>query len=96
MTPTPDTNARPPKFPATQETEITRPFVKLNFIFMAISLLLIVVGFLLMTGSGNNDPEHFNYDIFSTRRIVVGPSMAFIGFVSMAFAIIYSPKAKQD
>lgn len=96
MTPSPDTSSRPAKGAATPEDGITRPFVKLNFIFMAISLLLIVVGFLLMTGSGNNDPARFNYDIFSTRRIVVGPAMAFIGFVSMAFAIVYSPKAKQD
>lgn len=76
------------------ETEAQKPFVKLNFIFMGISLLLIIVGFLLMTGSANNDPAHFNYDIFSTRRIVVGPALAFIGFVAMAFSIVYSPKVK--
>ena len=74
------------------ETESTKPFVKKNFIFMGISLLLIIVGFLLMTGSANSDPNHFNNDIFSTRRIVVGPALAFIGFVAMAFAIVYSPK----
>lgn len=76
------------------ETEAQKPFVKLNFIFMGVSLLLIIVGFLLMTGSSNSDPAHFNYDIFSTRRIVVGPAMAFIGFVAMAFSIVYSPKSK--
>lgn len=78
------------------ESEATKPFVKMNFIFMGISLLLIIVGFLLMTGSSNNDPAHFNYDIFSTRRIVVGPALAFIGFVAMAFAIVYSPRRKRD
>lgn len=67
------------------------PLAKVNFILMAISGLLIVVGFLLMLGSQNSG-ETFNYDIFSTRRIVVGPIMAFVGFVAMAIAIIYKKK----
>ena len=67
------------------------PLAKVNFILMAISGLLIVVGFLLMLGSQNSG-ETFNYDIFSTRRIVVGPTMAFVGFVAMAIAIIYKKK----
>ena len=78
------------------ESESMKPFVKKNFLFMGISLLLIIVGFLLMTGSANNDPTQFNPDIFSARRIVVGPTMAFIGFVAMAFSIVYSPKQKES
>lgn len=76
------------------ESESQKPFVKNNFIFMGVSLLLIVVGFLLMTGSANDNPAQFNADIFSTRRIVIGPALAFIGFVAMAFSIVYSPKEK--
>ncbi len=67
------------------------PLAKVNFVLMAISGLLIVVGFLLMLG-GQNDGETFNYDIFSTRRVVVGPTTAFVGFVAMAIAIIYNKK----
>lgn len=77
-----------------REIESQKPFVKKNFIFMAISLAMIIVGFLLMTGSANNGAG-FNPDIFSARRIVVGPTLAFLGFVAMAFAILYSPKAKK-
>jgi hypothetical protein len=40
--------------------------------------------------------EAFNPDIFSTRRIVVGPTIAFIGFVAMGVAIIYRPRKKND
>lgn len=64
------------------------PLTKINFILMAASGLLIVVGFLLMLG-GSSSAEGFNPDIFSTRRVVVGPTMAFVGFVAMGFAIIY-------
>lgn len=73
-----------------------KPFVKKNYLFMGIALLMIIVGFLLMTGSSNAiDAKVFNEDIFSTRRIVVGPMIAFLGFVAMAFAILYSPKQKE-
>ncbi|MCM1004919.1 MAG: DUF3098 domain-containing protein [Prevotella sp.] len=61
---------------------------------MAVSLVMIIVGFLLMTGSANGEGSTFNYDIFSVRRIVVGPAIAFLGFVAMAFAILYTPKKK--
>lgn len=67
------------------------PLARINFLLMAASGLLIVVGFLLMLG-GANDGEAFNNDIFSTRRVVVGPTMAFIGFVAMAVSIIYKGK----
>lgn len=72
-----------------------RPFTRVNYWLMAGCLALIVIGFLLMSGGGSTVEGGFNPDIFSTRRIVVGPLLAFIGFLAMAFAIIYSPKSKR-
>lgn len=69
----------------------SRPLNKINFIMMAASGLLIVAGFLLMLGSGNDGGE-FNADIFSTRRVVIGPTMAFIGFIAMGVAIMWRGK----
>lgn len=63
------------------------PLEKANFIAMAIAGALIVIGFLLMLG-GSSTTEEFNPDIFSTRRVVIGPFIAFIGYVAMAVAII--------
>lgn len=71
--------------------KVQLPLTKINFIMMACSALLIILGFLLMLG-GNSSGEEFNPDIFSTRRIIVGPTIAFIGFLAMGFAIIYRPK----
>lgn len=71
-----------------------RPFTKINFYMMGVCVLMIIVGFLLMSGGGSDDPSAFNPEIFSTRRIVVGPAIAFLGFLFMAFAIIYTPKRK--
>lgn len=65
-----------------------------NYIAMAIAGALIVLGFLLMAGAPNGAVEgQFNPDIFSTRRIVVGPFIAFIGFVAMAAAIVIKPRS---
>ena len=66
---------------------------KLNFILIAISGVMIVVGFLLMLGPAAT-VENYEPDIFSTRRIVVGPLIAFLGFVAMAIAIIVTPRKK--
>lgn len=63
---------------------------KTNLILIAISFIIIIVGFLLMTGS-STDVE-FNPDIFSTRRITVGPMISFFGFIMMIFAILWNPK----
>ena len=68
-----------------------RPFTKVNFIMMAVCALMIVVGFLLMSGGGDATQTEFNPEIFSTRRIVVGPTITFLGFLLMAFAIIWTP-----
>ena len=66
---------------------------KQNFILMAVAILLIIIGFLLMTGKPSG--TEFNPDIFGTRRIIVGPMISFIGFISMIGAILYTPKNKE-
>ena len=67
------------------------PLGRNNFIAMAIAGAMIVLGFILMLGSGNS-ADAFNPDIFSTRRIVVDPATCFLGFVFMAIAIILKPE----
>lgn len=76
-----------------KESRETMPLTKRNFVAMAVAGLLIVAGFLMMLG-GSSTPEAFNPDIFSVRRIVVGPFFAFVGFVAMAVAIVVRPSDK--
>lgn len=77
-----------------QETATSFPLDKINFILMGIAGLMIIAGFLLMIGESST-PEKFNPDIFSTRRVVVGPTLAFLGFIFMGFGIIYRPRKKK-
>ncbi len=72
------------------------PLVKKNFIFMAIAALMIVIGFALTAGGTSADPDHFNPEIFSTRRIVVGPTIAFLGFIFMGVGIMWPCKKRSE
>lgn len=74
-----------------REASSAMPLVKANFIWMTIAGALIVLGFCLIAGGGSGI-EEYNPDIFSTRRIVVGPMLSFIGFVLMGVSIIIKPK----
>ena len=69
-------------------------FEKQNYILIAISFAIIVTGFILMTGSGATDNE-FNYDIFSTRRIVIAPTVSLAGFILMLYAILKDVKKQK-
>lgn len=80
--------------PGPQKQKSIGPFGRINYICMIVCLVMIIVGFMLMAGPGSSVENGFNPDIFSTRRIVVGPTIAFLGFLLMAFAIIIKPKHK--
>lgn len=64
---------------------------KINLILIAVSFVIIVIGFCLMVGAPSGE-EQYNPDIFSVRRITVGPMIALFGFVSMIFAILFRGK----
>jgi len=65
---------------------------KLNLILTAVSVVIIVLGFALMAGEPSG--EVYNPDIFSFRRITVGPMISLFGFVFMLFAILFRAKKK--
>lgn len=44
-----------------------------------------------MSGAGSNEST-FDTDIFSTRRVVVAPTVTLIGFLSIIYAVIRKPR----
>lgn len=67
---------------------------KTNLIICGIAVLLIIVGFVLMTGPGTTLENGFEPDIFSARRIKVAPIVCLAGFVLMIAGILYPSKDK--
>lgn len=66
-------------------------FDRMNFILLAVGMVVVIIGFILMSGGGTDD-NTFNPEIFSAMRIKVAPVICFIGFVSMVYAIMRKPK----
>ena len=66
-------------------------FDRINFLLLAVGMLVVIIGFILMSG-GNSTDTHFDPAIFSVRRIKVAPIICLVGFVSMIYAIIRKPK----
>ena len=68
---------------------------KFNARLIALCVLVIVIGFALMTGEPSGATE-YNPDIFSFRRITLGPMISLAGFVLMIVAILFPKKNKED
>lgn len=69
-------------------------FGKKNYKFMFIGLACIVLGFILMSGGGSDDPNVFNDAIFSWRRIRLAPTLVLLGFGIQIYAILLNPNKK--
>lgn len=70
-------------------------FDRMNFILLAISMVVVIIGFILMAGSSTTD-TNYDPDIFSRTRIKVAPIVCFVGFVSMIYAVLRKPKDKKE
>ena len=70
-------------------------FDKMNFILLSVGMVIIIIGFLLMTGPSSTETV-FEPDIFSVRRIKVAPAVCFFGFVFMIYAVLRKPKTTDN
>ena len=71
-------------------------FGRKNYMFMLIGLGIIALGFILMSGGGSDDPNVFNPDIFSWRRIRLAPTLVLIGFGIQVYAILLNPNKGEN
>ncbi|MBQ8969322.1 MAG: DUF3098 domain-containing protein [Bacteroidaceae bacterium] len=66
-------------------------FGRTNYILLAIGMAVVIVGFVLMSGTGSNETT-FNPDIFSAQRIKLAPAVCFLGFIFMIYGILHKTK----
>lgn len=64
------------------------PFGAKNYALMGAGLLVVVVGFILMSGGGDHTVTEFDESIYSVRRITIAPIMVLLGFVTVALGIM--------
>jgi hypothetical protein len=68
-------------------------FEKQNYMYMIAGLVLITIGYMLMSGGKSADPNVFNRDeIYSFRRITLAPIVIVAGYIVEIFAIMWIPK----
>jgi len=57
-----------------------------------VGIVLLAIGYALLSGGGSDDPNVFNPAMFDTRRLVVSPILIVLGFVVEIIAIMYKKK----
>ena len=67
-------------------------FGKENFILLGISVLIIIIGFILMSGGQTTEESGFNHAIFSPQRIKLAPIVTMAGFLLVFVAILFKSK----
>lgn len=66
---------------------------KKNLVTIAIGFLVVVIGFIMMSGGESASPDEFVYEeIFSTRRITLAPITVLLGFTIVGFGIMLRPE----
>ena len=76
-----------------QKDDPRMPMGKQNYALMAIGFAVIAVGFILMSGGGDNDPNVFDAGrLYSFRRITLAPILVLAGFGLEIYAIMKRPK----
>ena len=64
-------------------------FSKENYIWLGVGIALLVVGYLLMSGGGSDNPNEFRADqLFSARRITLAPITVLAGYGTILYAIL--------
>lgn len=63
-------------------------FKKRNYKIMILGLVIIAVGFILMSGGGSEDPNIFSPDIYNFRRIRLAPTLVLLGLGVQIYAIL--------
>ena len=67
-------------------------FNKKRYRFLILSILIIAIGFVLMSGGDSTDPDIFNNEIYNFRRIRLSPLIVVSGFIMCIFSILYKDK----
>ncbi|MBR1799205.1 MAG: DUF3098 domain-containing protein [Bacteroidales bacterium] len=72
--------------------QFTLVFGKINYLLMVVGLVILILGYIMLSGGGSDDPNVFNPAMFDARRLVLAPILIVVGFVVEILAIMYKKK----
>lgn len=79
----------PGKTAYTPSVEENKLFTKDNYKWMAIGLVVMIIGYFLMAGGKSADPNVFNdNEIYGFRRITLAPILIIAGLIIEIYAIM--------
>tara|TARA_B100000029_G_scaffold43604_1_gene40383 strand:+ start:1769 stop:2014 length:246 start_codon:yes stop_codon:yes gene_type:complete len=67
-------------------------FKKKNYLISIIGIIFIIIGYVMMSGGGSNDPNIFNDEIYNFKRIKIAPMLVIVGLGIQVYAILISDK----
>ena len=72
-------------------------FGRKNYITIIIGFVIVLIGFVMMSGGKSENPEEFHpEEIFSARRITYAPITVLIGFTIIGIGIMIKPSEEGD
>ena len=71
-----------------EKSKKTFIFESRNYLWMFAGLILIGLGFILMSGGGSNNPKVYSDSVFSIRRIRIAPTLVLLGLGLEIYAIL--------
>ena len=70
------------------EENTKMPITPRGLKLLLVGLIVMVSGYILMTGGGSSDPAEFNYAMFDFRRMVAAPIVIILGIIIEVVAIM--------
>lgn len=67
-------------------------FGKENYILVLAGTVIAVIGYVLLSGGGSEDPAVFSDELFNARRMFVAPITILVGLVVVGWGIMKKVK----
>jgi hypothetical protein len=71
------------------------PFGKWNYVILLVGIVVLAIGYILLSGGGSEDPAVFSDAIFDTRRLTIAPITLMIGFAIIMASILVKIKTTE-
>lgn len=66
-------------------------FQRKQYIRLILIVGLLILGFILMSGGGSDNPDVFNDEMFSFRRITLAPLLIIGSYIALIWLILKKP-----